>query len=109
VGVIGARRLAELRDLADPIVRELVAEIDGLTEVAERLVDSPPVDLEVPPEQYERIWVYRLMSDCDGCVSEAARRWGIHRQSLQRKLQRLAGEDQRTRRSPPRSSPREIE
>ncbi len=32
--------------------------------------------------------IHRVLSDCEGNVSEAARRLGIHRRSLQRKLQR---------------------
>ncbi len=36
--------------------------------------------------------IHRVLSDCSGNVSEAARRLGIHRRSLQRKLQKLAPE-----------------
>jgi len=34
--------------------------------------------------------IQRVLSDCGGNVSEAARRLGIHRRSLQRKLQKFA-------------------
>lgn len=34
--------------------------------------------------------IHRVLADCDGNVSEAARRLGIHRRSLQRKLARYA-------------------
>jgi two-component system response regulator RegA len=36
--------------------------------------------------------IHRVLSDCAGNVSEAARRLGIHRRSLQRKLHKLAPE-----------------
>ena len=36
--------------------------------------------------------IHRVLSDCSGNISEAARRLGIHRRSLQRKLQKLAPE-----------------
>jgi two-component system response regulator RegA len=36
--------------------------------------------------------IHRVLGDCGGNVSEAARRLGIHRRSLQRKLQKLAPE-----------------
>lgn len=36
--------------------------------------------------------IHRVLSECDGNISEAARRLGIHRRSLQRKLQKLAPE-----------------
>lgn len=36
--------------------------------------------------------IHRVLADCDGNISEAARRLGIHRRSLQRKLQKLAPE-----------------
>ena len=34
-----------------------------------------------------------FLSDCGGNISEAARRLGIHRRSLQRKLRKRAPED----------------
>ena len=37
--------------------------------------------------------VHRVLSDCGGNISEAARRLGIHRRSLQRKLRKRAPED----------------
>jgi len=36
--------------------------------------------------------IYRVLADCGGNVSEAARRLGIHRRSLQRKLRKRAPE-----------------
>jgi two-component system response regulator RegA len=36
--------------------------------------------------------IHRVLSDCGGNLSEAARRLGIHRRSLQRKLQKFAPE-----------------
>ncbi len=48
-----------------------------------------PSDFQ-PPSLARTEWehINRVLSDCDGNVSEAARRLGIHRRSLQRKLQR---------------------
>lgn len=37
--------------------------------------------------------IHRVLSDCDNNISEAARRLGIHRRSLQRKLRKRAPED----------------
>jgi two-component system response regulator RegA len=57
--------------------------------------DAPP--LEPPEPEYEEApslaraeWehINRVLSDCGGNISEAARRLGIHRRSLQRKLQK---------------------
>ena len=49
------------------------------------------VQNEVPPTlarvEYEHI--QRVLADCAGNISEAARRLGIHRRSLQRKLSKL--------------------
>jgi two-component system response regulator RegA len=36
--------------------------------------------------------IHRVLADCEGNISEAARRLGIHRRSLQRKLKKLAPE-----------------
>ena len=48
-----------------------------------------PTDFQ-PPSLARAEWehINRVLSDCEGNVSEAARRLGIHRRSLQRKLQR---------------------
>lgn len=57
--------------------------------------EAPP--LEPPEPSYDRApslaraeWehINRVLSDCGGNISEAARRLGIHRRSLQRKLQK---------------------
>lgn len=56
--------------------------------------------LEAPLTHYEPLtlaraeWehINRVLADCGGNISEAARRLGIHRRSLQRKLQKLAPE-----------------
>ncbi len=37
--------------------------------------------------------IHRVLSDCGGNISESARRLGIHRRSLQRKLRKRAPED----------------
>jgi two-component system, response regulator RegA len=37
--------------------------------------------------------IHRVLSDCGGNISEAARRLGIHRRSLQRKIRKRAPED----------------
>lgn len=50
---------------------------------------SMQVDFQVPSlARTEWEHIHRVLSDCDGNVSEAARRLGIHRRSLQRKLNR---------------------
>lgn len=48
---------------------------------------------EAPAPSLDRVeWehIQRVLADCSGNISEAARRLGIHRRSLQRKLQRYA-------------------
>ena len=37
----------------------------------------------------EWVHIQRALSDCDGNISAAARRLGIHRRSLQRKLSKV--------------------
>ncbi len=52
-------------------------------------LDPPPSDFE-PPSLARAEWehINRVLSDCAGNISEAARRLGLHRRSLQRKLQK---------------------
>jgi two-component system response regulator RegA len=48
-----------------------------------------PAEIETPSlARAEWEHINRVLADCDGNVSEAARRLGIHRRSLQRKLQK---------------------
>lgn len=56
-------------------------------------VDAPDADEEVPvPTLAQAEWehIHRILADCGGNISEAARRLGIHRRSLQRKLRKRA-------------------
>ena len=56
--------------------------------------EAPPLEGAsteyVPPSLARAEWehINRVISDCGGNISEAARRLGIHRRSLQRKLQK---------------------
>lgn len=51
---------------------------------------SRPDDADVPSlERVEYEYLQRVLADCEGNVSEAARRLRMHRRSLQRKLSRL--------------------
>jgi two-component system, response regulator RegA len=55
---------------------------------------SRPRDLPTDPPSLARVeWEHlnRVLTDCDGNVSEAARQLGMHRRSLQRKLTKYPG------------------
>jgi two-component system, response regulator RegA len=65
---------------ADEVVAELLGR--GATRV--------PVEIDTPSlARAEWEHIQRVLSDCEGNVSEASRRLGIHRRSLQRKLQKF--------------------
>ena len=53
--------------------------------------ETSPVPAPVAPSLARAEWehIQRVLADADGNVSEAARRLGVHRRSLQRKLQKL--------------------
>lgn len=56
-------------------------------------VPVPESEAEIPvPTLAQAEWehIHRILSDCGGNISEAARRLGIHRRSLQRKLRKRA-------------------
>ncbi len=61
---------------------EVVAALTGRTAEATVEIDTP----SLARAEWEHI--QRVLSDCAGNVSETARRLGIHRRSLQRKLQK---------------------
>jgi two-component system response regulator RegA len=55
---------------------------------------SRPRDLATDPPSLARVeWEHlnRVLTDCDGNISEAARQLGMHRRSLQRKLSKYPG------------------
>ncbi len=56
-------------------------------------VDMPEAEEDIPvPTLAQAEWehIHRILADCGGNISEAARRLGIHRRSLQRKLRKRA-------------------
>lgn len=56
-------------------------------------VDLPEAEEDIPvPTLAQAEWehIHRILADCGGNISEAARRLGIHRRSLQRKLRKRA-------------------
>jgi two-component system response regulator RegA len=61
--------------------------LDGIAE------EAPSAESEVEAPSLARAeWehIQRVLADCGGNISEAARRLGLHRRSLQRKLKKLA-------------------
>ena len=61
-------------------------------ERSEQPVALPETDNVAPPSLARAEWehIHRVLSDCAGNISEAARRLKIHRRSLQRKLMKYA-------------------
>ncbi len=54
----------------------------------------PATETEAPSlARVEWEHIQRVLTDCDGNISEAARRLGLHRRSLQRKLNRAPGRE----------------
>jgi two-component system response regulator RegA len=69
---------------ADAVVRALL-DGDGNTEGEdEDLPDTPEAPLALRRLEWEHI--QRVLTDCNGNISETARRLGMHRRTLQRKL-----------------------
>jgi len=52
--------------------------------------DGPPPTPSLAQAEWEHI--HRVLADCNGNISETARRLGIHRRSLQRKLRKRSPE-----------------
>ncbi len=62
---------------------EVVAALTG------RAIEEGKVDIDTPSlARTEWEHIQRVLADCAGNISESARRLGIHRRSLQRKLQK---------------------
>ena len=84
---IEAVRLGARDYLTKPVdVDRIVAALEGVSDArgpAENSAETP----SLARGEWEHI--QRVLSDCEGNVSEAARRLGVHRRSLQRKLAKL--------------------
>lgn len=68
-------------------VRTKPISTDALVEALER---AAPVQADAPLEQVASEHLRRVMDAVDGNVSEAARRLGVHRRTLQRRLKKSA-------------------
>lgn len=70
---------------ADPeeIEKAFSGESQSVSEAATAVPETPSLDRA----SWEHI--QRVLADCNGNISEAARRLGLHRRTLQRKLQKL--------------------
>lgn len=65
------------------------ASVEDILAAFERTQPVSELPVEVPAlEQVEWEHLQRVLAECEGNVSEAARRLGMHRRSLQRKLAR---------------------
>lgn len=63
--------------------------LNAFTREPETTIPHSPQDFEAPSlARTEWEHINRIMADCDGNISETARRLGIHRRTLQRKLYR---------------------
>lgn len=83
---IEAIKLGAVHYLTKPAgVDELLAAFERTEPV---LLDAPHTTQATPLDQLEWEHLQRVLTDCNGNVSEAARRLGMHRRSLQRKLAR---------------------
>jgi two-component system response regulator RegA len=64
-------------------------DVDRILAALERGLSLPPQDVSQDPPSLARVeWehIQRVLTDCEGNISEAARKLGMHRRSLQRKL-----------------------
>jgi len=67
---------------ADQVVQALLGNATAQPATAgDALPDAPP-----PLKRLEWEHIQRVLNECDGNISEAARRLGLHRRTLQRKL-----------------------
>ena len=68
---------------ADAVARAL---IDGDTGGGESETSAMAPDAPLPLRRLEWEHIQRVLTECDGNISETARRLGMHRRTLQRKL-----------------------
>jgi two-component system response regulator RegA len=88
---VDAMRLGAVNYLPKPADAD---DVLAAFERAQTKVQVPPPEAHAAPSLPRAEWehIQRVLADCGGNVSEAARRLGIHRRSLQRKLRKQAPE-----------------
>jgi two-component system response regulator RegA len=69
---------------ADAVVRALLEGSDAAPHGEDEVIDAPEAPLALRRLEWEHI--QRVLTECDGNISETARRLGMHRRTLQRKL-----------------------
>lgn len=69
---------------ADAVVRALLEGSDAAPQGEDEVIDAPEAPLALRRLEWEHI--QRVLTECDGNISETARRLGMHRRTLQRKL-----------------------
>ena len=76
---LGARQYLTKPVDIDELERALLAEDDAHVTIPEEFQSL---------DRHEREYIEYVLAECDGNISQAARRLGLHRQSLQRKLRK---------------------
>jgi two-component system response regulator RegA len=82
---VEAMKLGAVNYLAKPADADQVLAALGVTEPSDAGAGAQTPSLA----RVEWEHIHRVLQDCDNNVSEAARRLGLHRRSLQRKLARI--------------------
>jgi two-component system response regulator RegA len=77
--------------LAKPVDADAVVHAMLATQSIDKSQAAAPIDIALPriPSPLKRLeWehIHRMLGECDGNISETARRLGLHRRTLQRKL-----------------------
>ena len=68
-------------------------DVDQVERALNEVEDDEDSELPIPDEfqslyRHEREYIEYVLAECEGNISQAARRLGLHRQSLQRKLRK---------------------
>jgi two-component system response regulator RegA len=86
---VEAMRLGAVGYISKPVdADEILAAFARAAGEPSKTSDAEPVAPSLARAEWEHI--NRILADCEGNLSEAARRLGLHRRSLQRKLARYA-------------------
>jgi two-component system response regulator RegA len=81
--------VAAVRAGADVVMTKPVTGGEIVRRIEDKANEPPPEAGTPTLAQAESEHIARVMADCNGNISEAARRLGIYRSSLQRRLRRL--------------------
>lgn len=85
---VKAMQLGAENFLAKPVTAEMIVKAFAHDDTLEFVEEAPQVETEISLARMEREYIDYVLQNSSGNITQAAKKLGLHRQSLQRKLRK---------------------